>query len=169
MNKRNTPSTELDYLAELVGEFIEYWGFKRVHGRVWAHLYLSGRPMDAAELMDRLEVSKALMSMTLSTLLEFNVIQPAEGKGRHGARLYQANPNPTEAIVNVLRSREKRLLAKISSAHRLAKELPASKANGKEIDSKRLASFGSLLAQGEGLLDQIIAFGGTGLFDTETP
>ncbi len=159
VNNSKAGSTELDYIADLVGDFIEYWGFKRVQGRVWAYLFLSNRPMDAAELMDLLGVSKALISMTISTLLEYKVIEPAPAKGTHGARTYQACPHPSEAITNVLRVREKRLLAKIASAYRLASELPPKQKKETGLDSHRLKSFGLMVEGGEKILDQFIALG----------
>ncbi|MGA3762246.1 ArsR family transcriptional regulator, partial [Bacillus velezensis] len=80
---------ELEDFAEQIGQFIEYWGFKRVHGRLWVHLMLSEAPLDASQLIRRLRVSKALVSMSLGDLLEYDVIEEA-GKSARGTQLYRA-------------------------------------------------------------------------------
>lgn len=54
---------ELEDLANEVGDFICYWGFKKIHGRLWTHIYLARVPLDAGQLMQRLKVSKALISL----------------------------------------------------------------------------------------------------------
>src|SRR5215467_294282 len=44
-------------VADAVGALMEFWGFKRVMGRLWTVLYLSGEPLTAAELCERLAIS----------------------------------------------------------------------------------------------------------------
>lgn len=96
---------ELRQLEEIVGQFIEYWGFKRIHGRIWAHLYTSDQPLDSQELMGRLKVSKGLMSIAIRDLIEFQVIEEAY-VGKHGTVFYKANQDLMGVISNVLRTRE---------------------------------------------------------------
>ena len=153
---------ELQDLAEQVGEFIEYWGFKRVHGRLWTHLYLSAHPMDAAAFMERLGISKALVSMTLSDLLEYEVILRA-GKSPRGTELFVANPDTTTVILNVLRSREKRMLGRIEAAFRSLKSLPARDLASMELDEGRTRSMGDLIQGAEDAIEGIIALTGVNL------
>ena len=40
--------------ADAVGTLLVLWGFKRQMGRVWTVLYLSDRPLTAAEACERL-------------------------------------------------------------------------------------------------------------------
>ena len=96
---------ELKELESLVGEFIQYWGFKKIHGRIWAHLYTSTTPLDSQTLISRLKVSKGLMSLAMRDLLEYDVIQPVR-TGKHGVTFYQANPDLMFVITNVLRKRD---------------------------------------------------------------
>src|SRR5918912_881500 len=49
-------------LADAVGALMEFWGFKRVMGRLWTVLYLTGEPLSAAELCDRLAISTGAVS-----------------------------------------------------------------------------------------------------------
>lgn len=161
MPKTNS-TPELQDLAEQVGEFIEYWGFKRVHGRLWTHLYLSEHPMDAAEFIQRLGISKALVSMTLSDLLEYEVIQPA-GKSERGTELFTANPDTTQVILNVLRHREKRMLSRIEGAYRLFKSLPARDKKALDISSERQESLGILIDSAQSAINGIVNLTGVEL------
>ncbi|MFQ5770977.1 MAG: hypothetical protein ACE5HX_10610, partial [bacterium] len=64
----NIIETKKQRLAESVGEFIKYWGFKEIHGRIWVHIYLSQAPITAKDLTEKLGVTKGLISMMLSEL-----------------------------------------------------------------------------------------------------
>ena len=101
MKKKERLSPELIQLAESIGKFIEYWGFKSIHGRVWALLYLSARPLSSIELSRYLKVSKTLMSFSISVLRKYRVIQDA-GKGIKRTQYFEANPDISSVILNVL-------------------------------------------------------------------
>ena len=60
----NESLQQLNKLADEVGELVYNWGLKRVHGRIWTHLFLSNRPLDASDLVKRLDISKALISIS---------------------------------------------------------------------------------------------------------
>lgn len=106
---------QLDALAEKVGIFIEFWGFKKIHGKIWTLLFLSPVPLDATTLVKRLRVSKALVSFSIHDLLEYSVIEEvARGRGR--TILYRAVPDVTTVILNVLRLREKKMIAQVNEA-----------------------------------------------------
>ena len=53
---------------DAVGNVIEFWGFKRNQGRVWALLYLRGEPLTAGEIERELDLSKGGVSMLLRDL-----------------------------------------------------------------------------------------------------
>jgi DNA-binding transcriptional regulator GbsR (MarR family) len=147
---------ELNTLAGLVGEFIEYWGFKRIHGRMWTHLFVCGRAMDAGELIRRLGISKALVSMTLKELLAHEVVLPA-GRSVRGTDLFCANPDTTGAILNVLRRREQLLLGKITNAYD-ALESASNNQPDLECSGERLQELGSLITSARSMLDIVLAF-----------
>lgn len=102
-------ASKLRKLEQLVGDFMTYWGFKKIHGRIWVHLYTSSQPLDSIELMKRLKVSKGLMSLAIRELLKYNVIETT-GVGRHGSVFYTANPNLLQVITDVLCQREAEML-----------------------------------------------------------
>lgn len=146
---------ELEDVASQIGEFIEYWGFKNVHGRIWTHLFLSDHPLDAGELVDRLHISKALVSMSISDLLEYDVIQIA-GKGPRGTVTYRANPDVTTVITNILRKRERRMLSRTSSAVRLLRDLPLESRGNCEFSETRVKALADMVGAAETALDGIL-------------
>src|SRR5262245_52829687 len=135
---------ELAELAEQIGHFIQYWGFKKVHGRIWTHLYLSTHPLDALELRTRLKISKALVSLTVKDLIEFGVIREC-GKSERGTILYEANPHLHAAIFNVLRGREKKMMAQIAAAHRTLETCLNDGERHKNVNGQRLKDLGEII------------------------
>ena len=62
-------------VADAIGGLMEFWGFKRTMGRMWAVLYLSPQPMTAQELGDRLTMSAGAVSMALAELTKWGVVK----------------------------------------------------------------------------------------------
>lgn len=153
MEKNIAP--EIKELAEQVGEFMRYWGFKKVHGQIWLHIYLSPEGLDAAALMKRLKISKALVSMTLADLIEYRVVLPG-AKSKNATQLYLSNPNLMEAILNVLRSRERKMLSRIQASMRGLKKL--SLEEKKSIELTKVKQLSEFIEAGEELLDAFLLF-----------
>ena len=154
MKKKNCP--EIDNLCELVGEFIEYWGFKNIHGKIWVHLFLSETPLDAKDLMERLEISKALVSISLRDLLYYDVI--FEDKlSPLGTRTYIANADIKSVVEKVLRSREKVMMGKIKGSFHNLKQLPAKEIEVQNIQPKRLKELDKLITKGDKMLQTLMA------------
>ena len=80
--------------ADAVGNFIEFWGFKRNHGRIWALLYLQGQPLTAAELQSRLGLSKGGVSMMTRELERWGVIHRRRPPGARSAAPFRRDPPP---------------------------------------------------------------------------
>jgi DNA-binding transcriptional regulator GbsR (MarR family) len=62
-------------VSDVIGRLIEFWGFKRNMGRVWAVLYLSPHPMSAEDLRHALKLSSGAVSMTVSELSRWGVVR----------------------------------------------------------------------------------------------
>ncbi|MFZ4714196.1 MAG: GbsR/MarR family transcriptional regulator [Bacteriovoracaceae bacterium] len=148
---------EINHLAELIGQFIEYWGFKQIHGKVWIHLYLSSVPLDAQDLMEKLNISKALVSITLKDLLHYNVILELGNSG-HGTRTYGANPELSKVIELVLRQRERMMMNQILVAFSQLKKLPANELMNNQVSSKKIKELEKFINRGEKSLDTLMAF-----------
>lgn len=106
---------ELLETADLIGDFIQYWGFKKVEGRIWACLFLMDRPLNTRQLTQLLRISNSLVSISMAELLKYNVILATE-RGRNGVLLYRANPDAGAVIAGVLRQRERLLLQRIQAS-----------------------------------------------------
>jgi DNA-binding transcriptional regulator GbsR (MarR family) len=86
-----------------VGDFIEGWGFKAVHGRVWALLALRREPTAQTELADLLGVSRSLISAAVAELADYGLVRPI---GDHRNAPYEARLDVWPTIADVLRRRE---------------------------------------------------------------
>jgi DNA-binding transcriptional regulator GbsR (MarR family) len=124
---------ELKRLESCVGEFMHYWGFKKVHGRIWVHLYTSKDPLDSEQLMLRLGLSKGMMSIAIRELVDHQVIL-SDHVGKHGVTYYRANPDIMAVITRVLREREMVMLAQAESACRDLLKVPAAELTQQGLD-----------------------------------
>src|SRR5437870_5171843 len=68
-------------VVDAVGNTIDFWRFKRNHGRVWALLYLRGRALSAAEIQEALGLSKGAVSMVTREIESWGVIHRARAPG----------------------------------------------------------------------------------------
>jgi DNA-binding transcriptional regulator GbsR (MarR family) len=157
MPHKRKPSPELEDVVTQIGDFIEYWGFKNVHGRIWAHLFLAGCGLDSNDLIQRLGISKALVSMSISELMEYDVIRAA-GKSERGTILYNCNPDLPTIIANVLRKRERRLLARLSAATRILASLPREMDGKCGVTHERVEKLDGMVRTAESTLDGLLMF-----------
>ena len=111
--------------VDAVGNVIEFWGFKRNQGRVWALLYLRGTPMSAGQLEKELSLSKGAVSMLIRDLERWGVIERVREPGG-AAWQYRAETDLIRMVSRVIEEREARLLqrirADIDEAKRLARD-----------------------------------------------
>ena len=90
-------------VCEAVGDFIEYWGFKAIHGRIWTLLALRADPMSQVEIAEFLGVSRSLVSGAVSELVARGLIK---AKSDHRNAPYEALVDIWPTIADVLRDRE---------------------------------------------------------------
>jgi len=111
--------------VDAVGNAIEFWGFKRNQGRVWALLYLRGTPMSAGQLEKELSLSKGAVSMLIRDLERWGVIERVREPGG-AAWQYRAETDLIRMVSRVIEEREARFLqrirADIDEAKRLARD-----------------------------------------------
>ncbi len=151
------PCPELEDVVNRMGEFIEYWGFKNVHGRIWAHLFLAGQPLDSHCLTARAGISKALLSMSLNELLEYDVVQTV-GKSKSGAVRYDTNQDLATVIAGVLRKRERRILSGLSSASQSLSSLPPELQGECTVNSERAQKLRDFVSTAESTLESLLLF-----------
>lgn len=156
--RKVTNHPELDELAEKVGVFIQYWGFKRIHGKIWTHLYLSEVPLDATTLVKRLKVSKALVSFSIHDLLDYKVIREvARGRGR--TVLYEANPDVTTVILGVLKLRERKMMVQIAEEAERLSSSTSGVITEMKVSRDKLADMRTMIGSAQHFLDFIIDAG----------
>lgn len=95
----------LHEVADAVGALMEFWGFRRVMGRVWTLLYLRGEPLSAADLCDQLEISTGAASMALAELERWTVVRRSRKPGDR-REYFEAETDVWKMISRVLRERE---------------------------------------------------------------
>jgi DNA-binding transcriptional regulator GbsR (MarR family) len=152
---RNYKKSTLE-LSDTVGDFIQYWGFRKIHGRVWTLIYLSNGPVAAGDLISQLEVSKGLISTTIATLLEYKLIFEAESLNKKN-KLYLANTNLTSVITGVLKAREKKLLDSIAKSYAAIVV-----SDDIELDQKRVKQLGRHIKFANRVLNSLVRFGSIG-------
>lgn len=156
--KKISMHPEIDEVAGRVGEFIQYWGFKRIHGKIWTHLFLSDVPLDATTLVKRLKVSKALISFSIHDLLEYNVIrQVARGRGR--TVLYEASPDVTGVILNVLRLRERKMMTQVMASTLQLERSTSGVVSELKLSPQKIANMRAMIESSQQVLDFIISAG----------
>ncbi len=96
-------------VIETIGELIDFWGFSKHHGRIWALLYLREEPFSSPDIQKMLEMSAGLVSMSLKELQHWDVVQKLWVKGDR-KDYYTANIDIWHTVTRVMREREYHLI-----------------------------------------------------------
>lgn len=138
---------EMKALSKAIGDFIHYWGFRRIHGEIWAQLFLSAKPLSGADLVRRLKVSKALVSPALKQLIQYKLIKTLKSQDTR-EKLYEANPDFLNIIKTVLENREVPMLAKVQLEYfKMQSKLETSTNASQLIQTQRFEQLGSMVGQ----------------------
>jgi len=115
----NPPETTLDHAPTLEQElrqelpafelFFKTFGFKRVHGRIWGLLVLSGQPMSVKDIASELEISQGGTSTTLNELAEWGAVRTSFDSGRR-CHVHSPVGNALSIVATVFRRREQVVL-----------------------------------------------------------
>jgi HTH-type transcriptional regulator, glycine betaine synthesis regulator len=129
-----------DLFIDAVGSAIEFWGFKRILGFVWAWLYLEGEPRSAGAIGERLDLSKAAVSTAIAQLEHWGCVWRIRKPGdRH--ELYSAEQDIWRMVSRVFRERELRKLDQSLESFDRAMHLARdARAKGLHSRIERLAS-----------------------------
>ncbi len=148
---------DLIELEKVIGQFMEYWGFKSIHGRIWAHIYTSKEPLDSIELMKRLRVSKGLMSMAMRELIQYEVVK-ADHVGRHGSTFYVSNPDLLKVITGVLRIRETKMIVQAQKACEALQKLKLNEMESAGLEPQKIQTVLDLTLSAKFLLDAFLIY-----------
>ncbi len=139
-------------LSHSIGNFILYWGFRRVHGAIWTQLYLSKNPLSCTELTHRLGLSKALISPALDELCSYKLIREAQSPNQK-VRVYQAVENISEVVQHVLRTRETKMLKQITKDFSSFQE---KRVDSDHLNPDRVNSLGEMILSANLMLEMIL-------------
>lgn len=108
-----TPHPDLvtvqDSMLDGLGQLADYFGFSKVMGQLYGALLLSSEPLCLDDLMDRLEISKASVSMNMRTLEHMGMVRQVWVRGGSGRRkYYEAETDFIQIVTNIISGREMR-------------------------------------------------------------
>jgi len=95
--------------AEIIGDLVEQWGFKRHLGRIWSLVYLREQPVSPTDIQEQLALSAGTVSTALSELQTWGVVKRIRVAGDRNF-YYEADTHIWRSISTVLRTRELRIL-----------------------------------------------------------
>ncbi len=150
--------SEVRELGEHVGKLIEFWGFKRIHGETWLHLFFAEEPLDAGDLIARLDISKSLASLCLAELIHYDVIRE-QGKSEAGTTLYVANEDVLGVIANVLRIREKVMLDRVAKVAEKVSNLSEETRRKAGLRVDRVSYVSELASDAAGMFELLLGTG----------
>ncbi len=122
---------------DAVGNVIEFWGFKRNQGRVWALLYLRDVALTAAEIEKDLALSKGGVSMLLRDLERWGVALRVRTPGDTSWR-YRAETDLLKMARRVIEEREFSFIARIRADLEEARKLAENDATTTKAQVQRL-------------------------------
>ena len=151
-------------VADVVGGLMEYWGFKRIMGRMWTVLYLSPEPLSAADLALKLSASTGAISMTLTELAKWGVVKKTWRPGER-RDYYEPETSIWKMVSRVFREREMVYIREAIEAFEAALSslsVEERRARGAERErtrfiEERLRALLALARVGEGLLNMLLA------------
>lgn len=92
-------------ITEAVGRLMDFWGFKRHMGRIWALLYVSPESLTARDIQQRLALSAGSVSATLNELVRWGVVRRLH-LPHSRAEHFEAEVNLWKMVSRVFRERE---------------------------------------------------------------
>jgi HTH-type transcriptional regulator, glycine betaine synthesis regulator len=150
-------------IADVVGQLMEFWGFKRNMGRLWCVLFLEREPLSAPDLAERLQLSAGAISMTLSELSKWGVVRKAWVPGER-RDYYEPETDIWKMVSRVFRERElEQIRAAMEDMRRASdalstdeKEAEPERAEELAFARRRIANLLALATIGERLLEMVL-------------
>jgi DNA-binding transcriptional regulator GbsR (MarR family) len=144
------------------GNMVDAWGLNKTMGQIHALLYITGEPLTADEIMDRLNISRGNVSMNLRDLMSWGVVRREHRKGDR-KQYFVAEEDPWRWFKNVVRERRKREVEPIIEAFSDTLSLlnhPRPAANGTYTPESEAAAAEQEALKGrlQQMLDFVLAF-----------
>jgi DNA-binding transcriptional regulator GbsR (MarR family) len=136
---------------------------------IHALLFIEGRPMNADEIMDRLQISRGNVSTTLRQLADWGIVTRVRQRGDR-KDYFEAEQDVWNLLSLIVRARKRRELEPLLAALEEAKSLATDSRSSGSDDAKavkahvaRLDSMNDALKRLDRLSDRFIGRGGKGL------
>jgi DNA-binding transcriptional regulator GbsR (MarR family) len=102
-----------DSMLDGLGQLADYFGFSKVMGQLYGTLLLNNGPLSLDEIMERLNISKANVSMNIRSLELLGFVRQVWVRGGNGRRkYYEAETDFWKILTNVIGGREMRDIAR---------------------------------------------------------
>lgn len=153
-------------MLEGLSQLFAYFGFGKVMGQLYGVLLMSPTPLSLDDLMERLDISKASVSMNMKTLEHMGMVRQVWVRGGGGRRkYYEAETDFLQIISNILSSREMRDVDRAISVMRentdiLKGAMPAMSDDERDIAEvyiERMAQMQTLFRFAQLLISSILA------------
>jgi HTH-type transcriptional regulator, glycine betaine synthesis regulator len=89
------------------GRMSSSWGINRTMAQIHALLFVTGRPLEVNEIMDRLHISRGNASMNLRELMEWGLVRRFRRPGDR-KDTYMSETDPMQMFGRVVRERKRR-------------------------------------------------------------
>ncbi|MFH1130417.1 MAG: MarR family transcriptional regulator [Pseudomonadota bacterium] len=142
-------------IADAVGHFIEYWGFKRNHGRVWALLYLRGLPLTSNQIQKTLGLSKGAISMITRELEQWGVLHRVRSPDSNPWK-FVAETDLMAMVSRVLQQREANIILRIKTDLKTAEATARATGNLQSDELDRISRLTKLASLAESALQLFV-------------
>lgn len=120
------------------GQMASVWGISRTMAEAHALLYITGEPLCADDIIDRLEISRGNASMSLRALLDWGVVERTHRRGDR-KEYFRAEQDVWAMFRAIVRERIKRevdpLLAALYDVREMTAAAPEAQDHNRRLDS----------------------------------
>lgn len=83
------------------------WGINPAMGRIHGLLYITGKPLNAEEIMEALQLSRAAVSMNLRDLINWGIVRRVHRKGDR-KEYFESESDVWDMFTTIIRERKRR-------------------------------------------------------------
>lgn len=155
-----------DRFIELWGAMGSSWGIQRSMAEVHALLFIVGEPLNTDEIMERLQISRGGVSMSLRALVEWGVVSRVHKRGER-KEYFEAEQDVWQMFRIILRERKRRevdpVLSALSSCRYEDSDGATSAADAVDAHNRRVDDMMEFIELIDSLSERFMGPGGKGL------
>jgi len=89
------------------GRMSSSWGVNRTMAQIHALLFITGRPLQVDDIMERLQISRGNASMSLRQLMDWGIVRRFRRPGER-KDTFASESDPWQMLIRVIRERKRR-------------------------------------------------------------